>query len=256
MAKSRYLERLMNNQLDKNANRNYITDMWSSSEVRTVSSSYLNSLTNNSDILINDNVYLNSLGVYQANTNQTVTDTQYNYANLITVDRAYLPTVNPNRNKIDRNYTNKIATPPNYLAASITSRRGTETRTIQVLFPKSFSRNINASFSKYNTTGSTQPIMAFNYTDGESIPMVFDAVLDYLPAGYTSLKDYVNDIMNILKPQITGDVVNEPTVVVRLADVAFEGVCTSVSVDYDNLYGDNTFVHATINCQFVKLKDI
>ena len=95
--------------------------------------------------------------------------------------------------------------------------------------------------------------MAFSYTDAEEIPFEFDALADYLPYGYNTLKEYVDDILNILQPRRSNSVIYEPTVIVEFADIRFKGICQSINISYDNVYNYKSFVHATISCSFTKL---
>ena len=193
MAKSSYLDNLINNKLPKNVYEDrYMSELWNIVSALPYSS-YRNSLVNNlSDdkiIAITGSDYLNNL-----NTNQTVLDMQSSFLSKITLDDRYLPVkkIEEGTRTIGDRMQGLLSTnmrvPANYLPASITAYKGgAAARTIQVLFPASFSRSISSSFAKENPVGSTKPIMAFSYTDAEEIPFEFDALADYLPEPYTTL---------------------------------------------------------------------
>lgn len=253
MAKSSYLDNLINNKLPKKIYENrYLTELWNTDTVSAYVS-YKNSLVNNfSDeviISVTGSDYLNNL-----NNNQTVLDMSNPWLSTVTLDSRYLPIKNAVSDKIQRLASTSMRVPANYLPASITSVKGGTTKTIQILFPASFSRSISSSFAKENPVGSTKPIVAFSYTDAEEIPFEFDALADYLPEPYTSLKTYVDDILDILKPKMTSDyVIYEPTVIVEFADMRFSGICNSINVTYDNVYNYKSFVHAKISCSFTRL---
>lgn len=251
MAKSSYLDNLINNKLTNMSNR-YLTNLWDSygNTGYTYFNNRLASFTNDEIIALTSSDYLNNL-----KTNQTVLDMTNPVLSSITLNTQYLP-INRNNTNYDYSkrdlFNGKIA-PPEYLPARITSIKGGSIITIPILFPSSFSRSISASFAKENPVGSDKPIMAYSYTDAEQIPFEFDALADYLPEPYTSLKGYVEDIISILKPGKTNNIIHEPTVEVTFADITFRGICNSINISYDNVYGYKSFVHAKISCQFTRL---
>ena len=260
MAKSSYLENLINNKLPKNVYESrYLSELWDSitdAPYTTYRNSLVNSFSEEVAVAVAGSDYLNNL-----RTNQTVLDMRDPVLQSVTLNPQYLPITE--KTFIDKNFNSKISqaikAPPGYLPARITSiKGGTYGKMIPILFPKSFSRSISASFAKENPVGSVTPIMAYSYTDAEEIPIEFDAIVDYLPDGYTTLSSYVDEVINILKPRINGSVVYEPTVLVEFADIRFKGICTSINISYDNLYTgasekSSSFVHAVISCQFTKL---
>lgn len=254
MAKSAYLDNLINDRLPVTYNNRYLSTIWDTYGTNSYAS-YLNNtldnFTNEKIIALASDEYLTNLA-----TNQTVLNMDGPYISTITLNKAYLPI--KKQHEVDRGKLNSvnesIVAPPDYLPARITAVKGGIYSTpIPILFPSSFSRSISASFAKENPVGSDKPIMAYSYTDGEDIPLEFDALADYLPSPYTSLKQYVEAILDILRPRKSNNVVFEPTVIVEFADMSFKGVCTSINVSYDNLYNYKSFVHARISCQFTKL---
>lgn len=257
MAKSSYLDNLINNKLPVNNNR-YLSNLWAdygNNSYYTYFNSMINNFTNEQIVALTSDDYLNNL-----NTNQSVLDMSYYFIEKVTLDPRYLPVRTTSNipgiignDLIGRGY-NTILAPKDYLPATITSINPVGANlTIPILFPASFSRSISANFAKENPVGSDRPIMAYSYTDAEEIPFEFDALADYLPEGFSSLKSYVDAIISILKPRKSNNVIYEPTVRVTFADMSFEGVCTSVGISYDNVYGNKSFVHAKINCQFTRL---
>lgn len=256
MSKSKYLDNLINNKLPSNTRVRYLSELWNINSDNTYNTYRFNRLNNFTDeelYLITGSQYLND----SSNINQTVTDGMNSTLfSTITLNPQFLPIANVNdRSRFDlTKFNDSIKLPPEYLPASITAvKGGVSSRTIPILFPTSFSRSINATFAKENPVGSTQAIMAYSYTDSEQIPLEFDALADYLPEGYTTLNEYVEEILNILQPRKSNDTIFEPTVIVEFADIRFSGVCTSVNVSYDNVYNYKSFVHARISCQFTKL---
>lgn len=251
MAKSSYLDRLITGKLPNNVYESrYLSELWNN-DVLTPYNSYRYSITNNFTnevaIAVAGSDYLNNI-----NNNQTVLNMSDPYLSAITLNNEFLPV-----NRITStagNSTLNIKAPADYLPARITAiKGGVASRSIPILFPLSFSRSLSASYAKENPVGSTKPIMAYSYTDGEEIPIEFDALADYLPEGYTSLKDYIEEVLNILRPRTSENVIHEPTVIVEFADMTFRGVCTNINITYDNVYNYRSFVHAKISCQFTRL---
>ena len=252
MAKSTYLDNLINDRLPKNNSR-YLSSLWDTYGDNTYTTyrfNTLNNFTNEEFVTVMGSDYLNNI-----NTNQTVLNMNDPALARITLNTEYLPINRISRNMQNtlQNVENTLRYPAEYLPARITSIKGNSVVSIPILFPASFSRSLSASFAKENPIGSDKPIMAYSYTDAEEIPFEFDALADYLPAGFNSLKSYVGAILDILRPGKSGNIVQEPTVQVLFADMSFKGVCTSISVAYDNLFNNKSFVHAKISCQFTKL---
>lgn len=151
-----------------------------------------------------------------------------------------------------------ITTPPGYLVAHIVIRKGGEDfKDIPILFPGTFSNSISASYATESPVGGIQPIIAFNNTDAESFPFSFVALSDYLPSGYTSLKSYLEALKEMVKPgyqkTATSNLVKAPTVWLFFADYAIHCVCKSISITYDEIYNNNSFVKANISCEFTKI---
>jgi len=262
MAKSTYLDNLINGKLPDTIHSTYLNRLWrnlTDGTISPVTSSIFTSLTNDIDYILIGSDYLNSLSSNIKN--NLVTDMSSTYMGNITLDKRYLPiearqTVGQNKDSNapgNSRYNLSINTPPEYLPAIITRTTNGENKNIPILFPKSFSRSIQANFAKESPVGSTSPITAYSYTGAESIPIEFDALSDYLPAGYNTLNEYVEDIISLLKPKVTNSTIFEPTVTVTFADISFSGICESVSISYDNLYDYKSFTHAIISCQFTKL---
>ena len=148
-----------------------------------------------------------------------------------------------------------INCPPNYLSAKIKILKGgDEYKTIPVIFPGSFSNSISASYAKESPVGSKLPIVAFEHTDAETFPFSFVALADYLPSGYGSLKSYLDDLKEMVKPNYSGSTVKSPSVVLYFADYAVTCVCTSISISYDEIYNNNSLVKATVSCEFTKFE--
>lgn len=260
MAKSSYIDNLINGASPSAYRDRYLTELWRTNSVNSYDT-YRYSITNNFSneiaIAVAGSDYLNNL-----RTNQTVLDMQDPYLSSITLNTQYLPIernnmkntyIDPDTGK-EVPYDISITAPPDYLPATITPvKNGIKGTPIPILFPLSFSRSISASFAKENPVGSTTPIMAYSYTDAEEIPIEFDALADYLPRGFTTLKQYVDAVIDLLMPEKSNSVIYEPTVIVEFADMSFKGVCTSVNVSYDNVYNYKSFVHARLSCQFTKL---
>ena len=256
MAKSTYLDNLINGKLPILPNSSYLNRLWRDTTNITVipaTSSIFESLTNSTDILLVGDKFLTDLT--ENVRNNLVTDMSSNIFSLVTFDKRYLP-ISQKSSQFDSNrYKDNliINVPANYLPATITRTTNGLYKEIPILFPKSFSRSIQASFAKESPVGSTVPITAYSYTGAESIPLEFDALSDYLPQGYNTLNEYVEDIISLLKPNKNGSIIYEPTVTVSFADISFRGICESVSVTYDNVYDYKSFAHAVISCQFTKL---
>lgn len=253
MAKSSYLDNLINGSTPSQYKIRYLSELWNSGVLNnydTYRYSITNNFSNEIAVAIAGSDYLNNL-----NTNQTVLNMQNPYLAGITLNSEFLP-INRMSEAIASKTAMTIKAPADYLPATITAiKNGVASKTIPILFPISFARSRSASFAKENPVGSTVPIMAYSYTDAEEIPLEFDALADYLPDGFSSLKEYVDAVFDILQPRKSNNVVYEPTVAVEFADVVFKGICTNVNVNYDNLYNYKSFAHAKISCQFTRLSN-
>lgn len=168
----------------------------------------------------------------------------------------YVPTT-----KLIKELKNKVKSggtfnhvPPQHIPAEIkVYHSGVETGKFYILFPESVSESLSAQFIKENPVGSTYPIVAFSNTSESSISLSFVALSDYLPEGFNKLEDYLKVIRSMVTPTYPSkqaNLVQGPSVYVRIGGISFYGVCDSISIDYDNLYGSSSFVKASISCQF------
>ena len=264
MSKSSYLDNLIKGALPIIPRSAYLNKLWSDTtnvKITPMTSSIFDNLSNTTEYKITNSSYLNDKNNFKAEAKFGLNSMSKNIISKITLNDEYLPKTSKNKTTNSpgsSRYKMSITAPPDYMPASITRIRGSESKTIQILFPKSFSRSIQAAFAKENPVGSDTPIVAYSYTNAEQMPLEFDALADYLPEGYNSLNEYVEDIIEILKPKKESKIIYEPTVTVQIADITFSGICESVSINYDTLFNgtnnsSSSFVHAVISCNFTKL---
>lgn len=213
----------------------------------------VNSFSSAFDFDYNTNTFESSW----ANTVQTVTDPYLTYGGKVTVDKNFLPI-----EKMNADYLNlsSITAPPNYLTAEIILyRSGDEVRKIPILFDATISNSISANYTKEHPIGSSNPIVAFNYTGEETFPFSFVALADYLPTGFNTLRSYIDAIKEMVKPSYSDSIVKSPYVLLNFADISVKCICESISINYDNIYNsDNkngSFAKANIQCQFTKIRD-
>lgn len=187
-------------------------------------------------------------------TNGTLLDPFLENINLVTLNKNYLPLSTQNAKDLRaRTTATVIKETPGYLTAKIeVYYAGVLTYSIPLLFPDSASESLGANFIKENPVGSSKPIVAFSNTTTPQVNLSFIALSDYLPTGYNSFQDYLETIKQMVKPKTSGSYVKSPEVYVEVANLKFYGVCDSISIDYDQTYGDNTYIKANISCQFTK----
>lgn len=196
--------------------------------------------------------YLDAFGTV-TNKNQTYTDTSLRKLGKVTLNSYYSPI---RRIKNNNQYLNShafIATPPGYMRCNIQLYYGgSPDHNIPMLFPESISESISANFVKESPVGSTNPIIAFSNTQPQEFSIQFTALADYLPTGYSTLRQYIEDIKTMCKPryQNQNNLVLAPSVLVSYSDISFYGVCDSVSVEYEPVYNVNSMVVAKVNCSF------
>lgn len=194
--------------------------------------------------------FLNNLGKQtSSDKNQTVTDPFINNMSRVTLNDFYIPLRNL-RNTVGS--TTPIDSPPGYLVATIgVYYAGSLRYNIPILFPESMSENLSSSFVKESPVGSTYPHAAFANTQPQTVSISFIASSDYLPKQYGTMKDYINTIKQMVKPEYSGNLVLPPEVYVHVSDIEFTGVCDSISVEYKNIFtSTGRMVMATINCGF------
>lgn len=180
--------------------------------------------------------------------NATLVDPFLTEISQVTLNKNYLPIVTPPEDTAPK-YGSKLEH-PSYLTSLITVfHAGQKTREIPILFASGVSESLSASFVKENPVGSTYPITAFANTQSHQISVDFIALSDYLPTGYSSLKEYIDALKTMVKPKNDGQYVKGPEISFTLADLKVYGICDSISISYDNLYGSNTFLKAEIQCQ-------
>lgn len=156
--------------------------------------------------------------------------------------------------------------PPSYLTCEIKVKYNYKTDSgqdtslydvnIPILFLESFSESLSASYAKESPVGSTNPIVAFSHTNPQQIPITFIALDDYLPRNFKSLKDYVSAIKTMVKPKYIADGrVVAPDVELWISNMVYKVVCDNIDINYSNVFGTKSLVHATISCSFTVLKE-
>lgn len=193
-----------------------------------------------------------------ASKNQTYVDTTLNKLGIVNLDPYYTPIKKIRARSNLLNQHTFISTPPGYMRCNIqVYYAGAIDHTIPLLFPESISESISANFVKESPVGSTIPIVAFSNTQPQEFSIQFLAAADYLPTGYKSLRAYIQDIKSMCKPKYHNqkNLVLAPSVLVTYSDLSFYGVCDSVSVDYEPVYGNNSMVVAKVNCTFTVGED-
>lgn len=193
------------------------------------------------------------------NTNQTVIDPFMTDNFRRSVNDYYNPIKQIKNLMIDEKFI--INKPLDFLPCVIElfygDRREKPDDIIQILFPESFSESLSATFVKESPVGSDRPIVAFSHTNPQQVPITFVALSDYLPAGFTSLKQYITKIKQMVKPRYKGDsTVVSPWVKITFSNMVYEAVCDSIDIAYTNVYGNKTLVHATINCNFTVINEL
>lgn len=214
--------------------------------MRTYKDKYLNKLGRVDGVVSYTDDFLSALGVY--NPNQTYQDTLLTSLGLVTLNSYYTPIKRIQRGLDYKRTLNKSAS---YLPCSIDVHYGgAYSYTLPIVFPQSITESVSANFIKESPVGSTIPIIAFSNTESQDFSMTFTAAKDYLPEGYSSLRDYVKAVKAMCKPRYNGNIVLAPSVRVTYSDVVFSGVCNSVSVEYEDVYGDKSMVVARFSCSF------
>ena len=214
--------------------------------MRTYRDKYLDKLGRVEGVVSYTDDYLSALGVY--NPNQTYADTLLTSLGLVTLNSYYTPIRRIQENLKYKRTINKSA---DYLPCKIDVYFGGQYYyTLPIVFPQSLAESISANFIKESPVGSTLPIVAFSNTEPQDFSMTFTATKDYLPAGYSSLRDYVQSVKAICKPRYNGNIVLAPSVRITYSDIVFSGVCNSVSVEYEDVYDNKSMVVARFNCSF------
>lgn len=231
--------------------------------MRTYRDKYLDKLGRVDGVVSYTDEFLSALGVY--NPNQTYQDTILYDLGLIGPSYFYNQLSNlviPEKTLNDHLQIRNPGILPCSLTVFWGGLHSRESIDIPVVFPQSITESINSNFVKESPVGSTFPIIAFSNTDPQDVSLSFTAVSDFLPSGYTSLRQYVNAVKSMCKPRYSGNIVLAPSVVVRYSDITFYGICNSVSVEYEDVYAgkytdfekntaDNiSLVVARFNCSF------
>lgn len=186
--------------------------------------------------------------------NATLVDPFLEDVSIVTLNKNYLPLSTKNAMDLrNKSSATVIKETPGYLTAKIeVYYAGVLTYSIPLLFPENASESLGANFVKENPVGSSKPIVAFSNTSTPQISLSFIALSDYLPTGYNSFQDYLETIKQMTKPKTSGNYVKAPEVYVEVANLKFYGVCDSINIEYNQTYGDNTYIMANISCQFTK----
>lgn len=190
-----------------------------------------------------------------AHKNATRIDPYLSDMGVVTLNKDHLPIASSHAIDLRDKYKGSlmVRTSPGYINAEIKIYyAGSCYYTIPILFPESASESYGATYVKESPVGSSTPIVAFANSNATTINLTFKALSDHLPTLYNNFSEYIDAIKHMTIPKTSGSHVMGPTVTVTIANLSFSGVCDSVSIDYQNLYGDKTYTMADITCQFTK----
>ena len=190
------------------------------------------------------------------NSNQSVMDPFLTNNYKVNLNEYYNPI---NKIKLDTtlNERFKINAPAGYLPSEISIYHGGKlSNKVPILFPESFSESLSASYASESPVGSDRPIIAFSNTNAKKVPFTFIALADYLPEGFTSLKQYLNTIQTMCRPKYEGQTVLSPSVLLTFVNLKYEAVCDDIQIGYSTVYGNKQFVMATLSCTFTILKEL
>lgn len=113
--------------------------------------------------------------------------------------------------------------------------------------PVNWSENYSANYANQEIIGSSRPRVMYTGTTLRTMNFSLQNLSQsYLPAGYTSLTDYVHKLQALCFPNYSSSgVITAPDCHLQIGSRGFRGVFTAVNVSWgDEVYNENVWIES------------
>ena len=111
--------------------------------------------------------------------------------------------------------------------------------------PLGWGENYSANYANQEIIGSSRPRLMYTGTSLRTMSFSLQNLSrDYLPAGYTSLSDYVHRLQALCFPEYNDSgIIKAPDCHLQIGERGFQGVFTAVNVTWgDEVYNRNNIL--------------
>lgn len=127
--------------------------------------------------------------------------------------------------------------------------------------PSSLSESISASYDQQNIPGRSAPVITYTSTGARQVSVSFFVSPDYIhssinTSGYSTVKELLSACKALQYPNYNGSIVESPNCEFHCPGIDIDGVCTSVSIDYNiNRYSLSEETSAEVSFTFLEVKE-
>ena len=126
-----------------------------------------------------------------------------------------------------------------------------------VLSPSNVSESISATYDSQTAPGRSAPVISYSSTGARTLSFSMRVSMDMLPKGYGKNIDlYINSLKSLLYPDysVSGGVIRPPHCKVVIGSISIDGVCTSFSATYNNVFAKRgQFMVADVDLGFTEV---
>lgn len=128
-----------------------------------------------------------------------------------------------------------------------------------ILSPTGLGESISASYDQQIVPGRSAPVISYTSTGARSLSFSMRVNIDMLPAEYgKDLNTFISRIKSLMYPDYSNGlgIIKPPHCLVVIGKIKLDGVCTSFSVSYQDLYAKNgNHTIADIDLSFLEVLD-
>lgn len=132
----------------------------------------------------------------------------------------------------------------------------TDTRIPFPVMPEGINESVTANYSTQDIVGASAPRILYSSTTAPAITLSLKNLTeDYVPSGFSSLREYVRALQALAYPVYTAGVVSAPEITLQLGNFIIHGVTNSVSVSWGNLVKKGEIISCSVDLSITRTRD-
>lgn len=122
-----------------------------------------------------------------------------------------------------------------------------------ISMPQNISESISATFTQQAIVGASVPRVVYSNTSAKTMGLSLQNVTeDYLPQGYSSLREYTKAFQALVYPTYSASgIVTSPNMTLVLGDRSMKCVCTNVNITWGSLVREQQIISCNIDLQLL-----
>jgi len=132
----------------------------------------------------------------------------------------------------------------------------TGTRIPFPVMPEGISESVTANYSTQEIVGASAPRILYSSTTAPTITLSLKNLTeDYIPSGFSSLREYVRALQALAYPVYTAGVVSAPEITLQLGNYTIHGITNSVGVSWGTLVKMGEITSCSIDLSITRTRD-